>query len=285
MTYYKIAGLILSIDGEDRLIHDNLSKFTISDNRPVTSCDISVRLIKTSGYELPYEKALVFSPYMEVYKSEFGFNIKYHQSPDIIGIELDDNTNSAVIYVNSAETGISYPDIKEQIFLAIRDIFFSFCPKFGMIPIHSSSVLYNGKVYLFSAPSGTGKTTHANLWLEHTDAAVFNGDVCMLEPCDSHVTAHGIPWCGSTTDYMNASYELGEIFFLKRSGHDSVASLNQFTGVINLTSRSFASNWTKAQMATILDIAGKIASVSKTASLECTPTINSLNTVLKHIKE
>lgn len=40
---------------------------------------------------------------------------------------------------------------------------------------HSSALMLDGKAYLFSAPSGTGKSTHTALWQRH-----FGGRVQMI---------------------------------------------------------------------------------------------------------
>ena len=45
--------------------------------------------------------------------------------------------------------------------------FYEKLAKFNGVMLHASCVEYNGKAYLFSARSGTGKSTHTHLWLKY----------------------------------------------------------------------------------------------------------------------
>ena len=49
------------------------------------------------------------------------------------------------------------------------------------IILHASYVNYNGKAILFTAPSGTGKSTQAALWEEYKGAEIVNGDRVIIQ--------------------------------------------------------------------------------------------------------
>ena len=87
------------------------------------------------------------------------------------------------------------------------------------VMLHSSAVVVNGYAYLFSADSGTGKSTHTNLWLEHfgEDAYIINDDKPAIRYVDGEWFVYGTPWTGKTDTNRNTKVRLGAIVFLERS--------------------------------------------------------------------
>ena len=74
-------------------------------------------------------------------------------------------------------------------------------PDRGIILFHSCAVAVDGKAYLFTAPSGTGKSTHASLWKEILGERVriINGDKPLIRVTPGLITVYGTPWkfaCG-----------------------------------------------------------------------------------------
>lgn len=68
---------------------------------------------------------------------------------------------------------------------------------------HASYVLFNGEAILFTAPSGTGKSTQAELWKKLRRAEIINGDRCLIRKTDGGFTAGGIHYSG-TSDYCES---------------------------------------------------------------------------------
>ena len=62
--------------------------------------------------------------------------------------------------------------------------------------LHASAIILEGKAYLFSAPSGTGKSTHASKWLRLFGARYLNDDKPALRLIDGVWYACGTPWSG-----------------------------------------------------------------------------------------
>lgn len=96
----------------------------------------------------------------------------------------------------------------------------------GML-LHASAVAMDGKAYLFSGPSGMGKSTHTRLWQQQFgDAAqVFNDDKPALRLLDGHWYAYGTPWCGKDGINQNRKVPLGGICFLKRGDENRIRRL------------------------------------------------------------
>lgn len=89
--------------------------------------------------------------------------------------------------------------------------------------MHGSTVAVDGQAYLFTAPCGTGKSTHTRLWREvFGDRAVMvNDDKPFLRIADGQVLAYGSPWSGKHGLANNVCFPLKGICVLRR-GADNV---------------------------------------------------------------
>lgn len=85
--------------------------------------------------------------------------------------------------------------------------------------LHSSAVVVDGYAYLFSADSGTGKSTHTQLWIKHfgEQAFIINDDKPALRCIQGQWYVYGTPWSGKTDLNVNTKVKLGAIVFLERS--------------------------------------------------------------------
>lgn len=83
---------------------------------------------------------------------------------------------------------------------------------------HGAVIAVDGEAYLFTAKSGTGKTTHMNLWLKKFGerAFVVNGDKPILRVIDGIVYACGTPWSGKENMHTNTMVPLKALAMLER---------------------------------------------------------------------
>ena len=86
------------------------------------------------------------------------------------------------------------------------------------ILLHGSTIAVEDKAYLFTAPCGTGKSTHTRLWREvFGDRAVMvNDDKAFLKITESEALAYGSPWSGKHGLDTNVCVPLKGICFLRR---------------------------------------------------------------------
>ncbi|MBR3561747.1 MAG: hypothetical protein IKN81_09545 [Oscillospiraceae bacterium] len=92
------------------------------------------------------------------------------------------------------------------------------------ILFHGSVVAVDGEAYLFTAPSGTGKSTHARLWRElfGERAYMVNDDKPLLKISDSGVLAYGTPWDGKHRLSRNVCVPLKAICLLERGENNRI---------------------------------------------------------------
>ena len=85
----------------------------------------------------------------------------------------------------------------------------------GMM-LHASAVVVDGKAYLFSAPCGTGKSTHTKLWLSRFGdrAFILNDDKPAMRLIDDIWYAFGTPWSGKNDCSVNIGVPVAGICLL-----------------------------------------------------------------------
>ena len=102
----------------------------------------------------------------------------------------------------------------------------------GGILMHGAVIELDGNAYMFTAPSGTGKTTHINQWkkLFGDKVRIINGDKPLIRNINGEFIAYGTPWCGKEHYNVNASAPLRAIVLLSRSEENSIEpiSSNEF---------------------------------------------------------
>ncbi|MBQ8228829.1 MAG: hypothetical protein IJZ88_07440 [Clostridia bacterium] len=95
----------------------------------------------------------------------------------------------------------------------------------GMM-LHASAVELNGEAYLFSAPSGTGKSTHTEGWLRvFENAEIINDDKPAIRKVNGQYFAFGTPFSGKNDISINKGYPIKGICFLDR-GKNRIEKLN-----------------------------------------------------------
>ena len=96
-----------------------------------------------------------------------------------------------------------------------------------ILMLHGSTVSVDGKAYLFTAPCGTGKSTHTRLWRElfGERAVMVNDDKPFLEIKSDRVLAYGSPWSGKHGLASNVCVPLKGICLLHRGNENVIKAI------------------------------------------------------------
>lgn len=113
---------------------------------------------------------------------------------------------------------------------------------YGVILFHGSAISVDGEVYIFTAKSGTGKSTHTRLWRQNFGdrAVMVNDDKPLLAIDDKGTTVYGTPWNGKHHLGANISAPLKAICILERSETNHIKRISTseaFSGVLSQTYR------------------------------------------------
>lgn len=121
---------------------------------------------------------------------------------------------------------------------------------------HGSVIAVDGEGYLFTAKSGTGKSTHTRLWREYFGerAVMVNDDKPLLRITDFGVTAYGTPWDGKHRLSTNTAVPLKGICILTRdiTNHiEPVESHAVYPLIVQQTNRSLTADGMKQTLSLI----------------------------------
>ena len=95
------------------------------------------------------------------------------------------------------------------------------------VVFHGTAVAVAGRAYLFTAPSGTGKTTHARYWLSQVPGAyVLNGDKPLLRVDADDVRVFGTPWRGKERLGVRGNLPLAGLCLLERGEADAICRID-----------------------------------------------------------
>lgn len=101
-------------------------------------------------------------------------------------------------------------------------------PFYDTVLFHGSAVAVDGRGYLFTAKSGTGKSTHTRLWrtMLGRRAVMVNDDKPLIRIAENGTaTVYGTPWDGKHRLSYNISVPLEAICVLERASENSIREI------------------------------------------------------------
>ena len=121
---------------------------------------------------------------------------------------------------------------------------------------HGSVIAVDGEGYLFTAKSGTGKSTHTRLWREYFGerAVMVNDDKPLLRITDSGVTVYGTPWDGKHRLSTNIAVPLKGICILTRNAKNHIEPVEPhavYPLIVQQTNRSLSADGMKHTLSLI----------------------------------
>lgn len=148
----------------------------------------------------------------------------------------------------------------------------------GLI-VHSSAIHYRNNGIIFSAPSGTGKSTHTRFWRNNLNAGIINDDAPALIPEENKVMVCGTPWSGSTDLFENISVPLKAIVILSRHHQNEICEMSRTDLVYKLFPRCLLPYYNPRLMDMAFDNFKRIIDVVQVYHLKCTPTLEAAKMV------
>ena len=137
--------------------------------------------------------------------------------------------------------------------------------------LHASYIEYEGKAILFTAPSGTGKSTQADLWCRLRGARLLNGDRAALRIQPDGVFVHGVPFCGSSGVSENVTLPLRAIVSLSQAPATTIVPLRGLGAFRQIWEGCTVSHWDREQLAACTDHVSTVLQHVPVFHLACTP--------------
>lgn len=138
---------------------------------------------------------------------------------------------------------------------------------------HAAVVSHEGKGYMFLGPSGTGKSTHARLWLRYiAGSELVNDDNPVVRIGeDGQAVVYGSPWSGKTPCYRHVSYPLGGIVNLSQAPHNKIRRLSGIEAYVALVPSISGKRWDAAIADGLHQTENRLAMSVPLWHLECLP--------------
>ncbi len=218
---YNVSELIFELDGSDYLVR-RMADYALKEHS--LSCDFLVKIKYKDEINLPKGKTVLRGERFCVLEKEDKSFVLFRLLKDfnIVSALVEFKENSACI------TLLDYGDYKvdteiERDFFVLSDVFNHFALLNNKMVLHGSTIVTKGKSVIFSAPSGTGKSTHTGLWKKYyPDTIILNDDTPVVGKKDNMFYAWGSPWSGKTEINENIAAPLAAVVFINRGTENKI---------------------------------------------------------------
>lgn len=275
--YYTVAQHTFCVEVSDNLPVDNLMR----PYQPFAETEAKVPLFSLQievCRKLPLEQAggLVRrfdddAAFIWLYKrgDRYAFGFSNHIDVPMSVLVVDPNFRNGKLFVGEAQAlSLLAFGINNSLML----LFALNTARLNTLLIHASVIRYRGNGLVFLGKSGTGKSTHARLWLENVeDTSLLNDDNPVIRLEDDNVFVYGSPWSGKTPCYKNERIKLKAIVRLSQAPMNRIVKLNRLEAYASLISSCSCMKWVRSMSDGVCDTVEKVIGQCGCYFLECLP--------------
>ena len=257
--HYNVAGHTFAISGRVELFEqmDNLEPFACEGGEPLFSLTVEIG----TGPE-----------YTEVYRWEEPYMTYIVYGHTASGNDIFKFGNSLFLICSKdyREGRIILPEckFKKVFYEALKMMYDLATAGKDTLHVHAAVVSCGGKGYLFLGPSGTGKSTHAQLWIKHIGGTELVNDD---NPVVRDGVVYGSPWSGKTPCYRNVSYPIGGIVMLSQAPYNKIRRLSGIEAYVDLAESVGGKIWDSRIAEGQHQTENTLASTIPMWHLECLP--------------
>ncbi len=202
--------------------------------------------------------------------------IFYSVEKDPVAFMVTDTSweNINIEYLENIQRG-KYRIIDYALRIAFNDIVIMN----GGLVVHSSAIHYRNNGLIFSAPSGTGKSTHTSFWRQSFNAGTINDDAPALIREKDRIMVCGTPWSGSTDLFENIRVPLHAIVVLSRHHENEISKMSMPDIMKKLFPRCMLPYFNQKLMDKGIENFQNIINCVPVYHLKCTPTLEAAKAV------
>lgn len=156
-------------------------------------------------------------------------------------------------------------------YLCTGAVFYRGLLDFDGLLLHASAVEMDGRAYLFTAPCGTGKSTHTTLWRQvYGDERVhiINDDKPALRLENGQWFAYGTPWSGKTAQNLNLRVPLGGICCLQQGPDNQIEPFGGSQAVFTLLEQTLRPREAQSRLR-LLELLDQLFAQTPVWKMEC----------------
>ena len=263
---YAICGKVLSIESQRPITeHENFSIFKTSE----VNADIQITYnISEKLPEIPGEpKGINNGTYVSWVGDEVYRNTPMGTAQGALSCyKMSDTTKSQVYFTDESysvmsDFGYMWNSVSlSQLFLPFKTLLF-----------HASYINYDGGAILFTAQSGVGKSTQADLWRRYMGAEVINGDKAGVSVNSDGAFAHGLPFCGTSGICKNKTLPLKAIVLLSQAPENTITRVKGIQAIQILMGNIYLDFKVPYETQQCVDTLIELLSTVPVYRLQCTP--------------
>ena len=148
--------------------------------------------------------------------------------------------------------------------------------RLGTALFHAAVIGNAGNGYLFLGKSGTGKSTHARLWLNNIPGTELMNDdnpAVRVKP-DGTAVVYGTPWSGKTPCYRNVSAPVAGIVLLSQAPYNRIVRLKGIGAYAAVVPSISGKRWDSVIADGLHDTENYLATNIPVWHLDCLPDSN-----------
>lgn len=280
LRYLELAGLRIRVEAESGLSEDPgiLREYLAAPG----ACDYSLTVTLQERLPEPEGKEVYISPGLRVYEAGEGQQYFYGeaQAPGMGHLcTMRRNKNIEAI----CRRGTLREGVTAKLLLTALDLPHLLICEGGFL-LHASFIGYGDGAILFTAPSGTGKSTQAQLWCDHMGAELVNGDRAAVRIVDGRVFACGTPYSGSSPVRRNVTLPLKAIVCLTQAPENAIRRLRGAGAFRAVWEGCTVHVWDRAAVELATRTVSGVVGAVPVYHLACTPDIRAAE-LLKHTME
>ena len=281
--FYSIAGLTVEIKGiDDPYFSYRLLKYKTDGG----NADVVIEYSEEEKTEKPAGEIVGRDDYRIYLKSENGYaNYDILNNPSMITAKVE--ADGEWKHIKAALCDVEPyggASLSVRSFNMVGEIMKSVFAVRGGAVVHSSSIAYKNKGLLFSAPSGTGKSTHTGLWekVYPGDVEIINDDMPVVRKINGVWNLCGTPWSGKSERNINKIVPLRGLVFLERGDRNEIREASKAESIYRIMGQTMLPVY-KELMNTVVNNIGEILSEIKVYILKCTISDEAPKTVKEKI--
>jgi hypothetical protein len=199
-----------------------------------------------------------------------GYQYAVHDVQDVLCSRMRSNADFSVCQVSLL--GKTWVQRNYGLNNALMMAFSFASAQMGTMLMHASVIRCDGRGYLMTAPSGTGKSTHTRLWYDNIPGCdLMNDDNPVVRIIDGHPIVFGSPWSGKTPCYRNIKAPLGGIALINRAESKRLERQRPIDAFITLLPACSTMKWDERIYRCNGDTVTKLIETIPVYTLHCLP--------------
>lgn len=277
-AYYRIADIVLHVVFDFVFPAENsyMREFLVEPCEP----DYTLNFCQTDNIPSFLEKSPIFVGEVakfHYYQNKEGMEACFHVHDGYYHAVTILGTDSGICHYLSVEW------LKEEIergnhlenFFCIEKLLM----RFDAMILHSCHIQKDGQAILFTAPSGTGKSTQGDLWRIYRNAEIINGDRTIIRKRNGTWYAYGAPFCGTSKIHLNRQAPVKAIVVLRQAPEDHVELISGSRVFSTIYSELTVNSWNDAFVRKALNWVAELSEEIKVYLFSCTKNPEAVDTL------